>query len=135
VFESLKVSDGSNVIKITFFSFDISCLFFLDQDRINSTDFSLPLSTSKSLIATPIPNATVRHPIKPRTMAQVPIPKEQIDEESSLLNVSSDGDITVLQKRKIYIIYDENLFLLSYKKVIPTLNIYRSISFYDKMYL
>jgi hypothetical protein len=43
-------------------------------------------------------------------MAQAPIPTEEIDEESSLLNISldasSDGDITIVQKRKIFGIYD-----------------------------
>ncbi len=120
IFEGFEINDVSNVIKITFFSLDISCLFFLDQERINSTDFSLPLSTSKPLIAPSISNGNVRHPIKPRTMAQAPIPTEAIDEESSLLNVSldisSDGDITVVQKRKLWRIYDVNFFLLSYKK-------------------
>lgn len=104
----MKITDGSNVIKITFFSFDISCLFFLDQEHINSTDsFSSSSSSSKLQTVAPILNGTIRHPIKPRTMAQAPIPTKEIDEEPSLLNlsldVSSDGDITIVQKRKIYI--------------------------------
>jgi hypothetical protein len=99
-FVTVKITDGSNVIKITFFSFDISCrfLFFfslsLDQERLNLTD-SFP-SSSKLLLSTSISNGNIRHPIKPRTMAQVPIPTEQ-----SSLDLSSDGDITIIEKRKI----------------------------------
>jgi hypothetical protein len=82
-----------------FFSFDISCRFFLDQERRNLTASSS--SPSSLLIKPPISNGNLRHPIKPRTMAQVPIPTE----ESSLLNLSldlsSDGDITIVEKRKI----------------------------------
>lgn len=102
----MKITDGSNVIKITFFSFDISCLLFLDQERLNSTDSFSSLLPSKLLIATsPIENGNIRHPIKPRTMAQVPIPTDEIDEDLSLQNISfdgsSDGDITIIQKCKI----------------------------------
>jgi hypothetical protein len=110
VFVTVKITRGSYVIKITFFSFDISCLFFLDQERINSTDSSSSLLPSELLIGTPIPNGNIRHPIKPRTMEQAPLPPEQVVEESSLLNaslnVSSDGDITIAQKCKIFKIYD-----------------------------
>ncbi len=110
VFVTVKITRGSYVIKITFFSFDISCLFFLDQERINSTDSSSSLLPSELLIGTAIPNGNIRHPIKPRTMEQAPLPPEQVVEESSLLNaslnVSSDGDITIAQKCKIFKIYD-----------------------------
>jgi hypothetical protein len=37
----------------------------------------------------------VRYPIKPRTMAQAQIPSEE-----SFLNVSSDADVTLIQKCK-----------------------------------
>lgn len=95
-------------------SFDISCLLLLDQDHINSTDSSISLSSSKLLIPAPISNENVRHPIKPRTMSHIPIPIRQMnDESSSLLNISldisSDGDITLVQKRKILKIYDVHI--------------------------
>ncbi len=94
-------------------SFDISCLLLLDQDHINSTDSSISLSSSKLLIPAPISNENVRHPIKPRTMSHIPIPIRQMDDKSSLLNISldisSDGDITLVQKRKILKIYDVHI--------------------------
>ncbi len=85
-----SIDDGSNVIKITSFSSHVSCvylsLFFffysLDQQRIHSLDSA----------ALPSKIENVRCPIKPRTMAQAQIPPEE-----SLLDISSDGDVTLVQ--------------------------------------
>ncbi|CAF2802085.1 unnamed protein product [Rotaria sp. Silwood2] len=74
----------------------------INQERINSTDSSFLSSTSKIIIPDLISNENIRHPIKPRTMSQVPILIEEIDDDSCLQNVSldisSDGDITIVQK-------------------------------------
>jgi len=90
------------LLKLLFFLLISHVFFFLDQERINSTDSFFSSSPSKLIIPTSILNGTIRHPIKPQTMAQAPIPTE----EPSLLDVSSDGDITIMQKRKILAIYD-----------------------------
>jgi hypothetical protein len=59
--------------------------YSLDQERIHSLDSSsLPLKIEN-----------VRYPIKPRTMAQAQIPSEE-----SFLDVSLDGDVTIVQKCK-----------------------------------
>ena len=87
------------------FLFLISHVFsshFLDQERINSTNSLLSSSPSKPAIASAIPNGNIRHPIKPRTMAQAPIPTE----ESASLDLSSDGDITIIEIRKIFKVYE-----------------------------
>jgi hypothetical protein len=46
-------------------------------------------------------------------MSHIPIPIRQMDDKSSLLNISldisSDGDITLVQKRKILKIYDVHI--------------------------
>ncbi|UJR36376.1 hypothetical protein I4U23_029100 [Adineta vaga] len=47
--------------------------------------------------STPISNENIRHPIKPRTMAQLPMPTDDFDEEI-YLEGSSDGDVTIVQK-------------------------------------
>ena len=64
------------LLKLLFFSFDISCHFVLDQDRIDS----------KVFISTFI-NGNIRHPIKPRIMTQIPIPIDQ--------QTISDDDIQI----------------------------------------
>jgi hypothetical protein len=66
----------------------IIVLFFfysLDQERTHSLD-------SSSL---PSKFENVRYPIKPRTMAQAQIPPEE-----SFHDVSSDGDVTIVQQCK-----------------------------------
>jgi hypothetical protein len=62
-------------------SLDSFVILYLDQERIHSLDSSK------------IEN--VRYPIKPRTMAQAQIPKEE-----SILDISSDADVTLVQKCK-----------------------------------
>jgi hypothetical protein len=64
-----------------------SVFFFysLDQERTHSLD-------SSSL---PSKIENVRYPIKPRTMAQAQIPPEE-----SFHDVSSDGDVTIVQQCK-----------------------------------
>ncbi|CAF1086573.1 unnamed protein product [Rotaria sordida] len=74
----------------------------IHQEHINSTDSSFPSSTPKIIITDSISNENIRHPIKPRTMSQVSISSKEIDDESLLqnisLDISSDGDITIVQK-------------------------------------
>jgi hypothetical protein len=78
------ISDGNNVIKITFFSgLSLFFCYYLDQERIHSLD-----SSSKII-------ENVRYPIKPRTMAQAQIPKEE-----SFVDISSDADVTLVPKCK-----------------------------------
>ncbi|CAF1928688.1 unnamed protein product [Rotaria magnacalcarata] len=61
----------------------------IDPGRINSSDSSSSSSTSSSSSSTKSDN--VRHPIKPRTMAQ-----PQIRIEESILDVSSEADVTIV---------------------------------------
>ena len=97
------INDESDVIKIGFFGegdaalllllllldlVDVFLLFFclsLDQERI-------PLCDSSS--STKIEQ--IRHPIKPRTMAQAQLPPE----EESTLDFSSDADVTLVAQCK-----------------------------------
>lgn len=58
-------------------------LRILDSGRVNSSDSS----------STNIDN--VRHPIKPRTMAQPPVPLED-----SALDTSDDADVTIVPQSK-----------------------------------
>ena len=67
--------------------------FCLDQERLESS--------SKLVTPTPISNGDLRHLIKPRTMAQAPIPPEE-----SSIDLSSDGDTTIVEKGKILTIYN-----------------------------
>ncbi|CAF1582382.1 unnamed protein product [Adineta steineri] len=61
--------------------------YLLDQEHIQSSDSSSSSSSSSSKLD------NVRYPIKPRTMAQAPIPKEE-----SVLDISSDIDTTITQQ-------------------------------------
>jgi hypothetical protein len=76
------------------------CISFLslDQERIYSSS-----SPTQNLITISPVIQNVRHPIKPRTMAQAQVPSEGKNDESLpdvSLDVSSDGDVTIVQKRK-----------------------------------
>lgn len=91
--QAFSIDDANYIIKITSLSLPVSCvylsLFFcysLDQERIYSLNFSSSL---------PSKIEHVRYPIKPRTMAQAPIPSEE-----SILDISSDNDVTIVQKCK-----------------------------------
>lgn len=72
----------------------------LDQERLHSVDSSLLLN-SKLANSAPISNEIIQHPIKPRAMTQIPISSENLDEEI-YLEGSTDGDITIVQQRKIF---------------------------------
>lgn len=61
--------------------------FFYSLDQVHT--YSLD---SSSL---PLKNENVRYPIKPRTMAQAPIPSEE-----SFVDVPSDIDVTLVEKCK-----------------------------------
>ena len=61
----------------------LSLLLSLDQERLQSSNAASSPKIDH-----------VRHPIKPRTMAQAQIPVE----DESLLDASSDADITIVQK-------------------------------------
>ena len=104
VFDVFKIRNGSYVIKITIFSFDISCLLFLlDRERLYAVDSSLLLN-SKLASCAPISNEIIRHPIKPRAMTQIPISNENLD-DGIYLEGSTDGDITIVQQRKIFMMW------------------------------
>jgi hypothetical protein len=108
VFETVKRTAVSNVIKITFFFLIFHVSFSLDQEDINSTASSSSSSSSSPITVTQISNGNVRHPIKRRTMAQVPLPTEESSSLNVSLDISSDGDITIVEKRKIYELFVES---------------------------
>ena len=67
-------------------------LVAVDQERTDP-------SSNTAFAHTSVSSLDVRRPIKPRTMAQAPIPPDEI-EDDSLLHMSSPDDITLGQKRK-----------------------------------
>ena len=58
-------------------------------------------SSTNAFVRTSLSSLDVRRPIKPRTMAQAPIPADEI-EDDSLLHMSTPDDITLNQKRKTF---------------------------------